>query len=277
MEKTAEYQVFENQHLAGLMLRAAKLAGKADGVETLRASIQGPPPKQKKNESDYWLNRGRLAALDGHKTDALAYYQSALRTRVEPARYRRGKLRDELTDEARALWKEAGGTETAWALWSQPPIAKGQELAKGRWEKAKKPLPPFDLSDLSGKTWRLKSLEGKSILINVWATWCGPCQSEQPKLQKLYDQVKDRSDVQILTFNIDEDAGLVAPFLKEKGYTFPVVVAYNYVNSLLDSIGIPQNWIVDPMGVWRWTQLGFDSAETDWSQSMLQRLESVKN
>ena len=85
----------------------------------------------------------------------------------------------------------------------------------------------------------MKSLEGKSILINVWATWCGPCQSEQPKLQKLYDQVKDRSDVQILTFNIDEDAGLVAPFLKEKGYTFPVVVAYNYVNSLLDSIGIP--------------------------------------
>jgi thiol-disulfide isomerase/thioredoxin len=277
VEKTAEYQVFENQHLAGLMLRAAKLAGKADSVETLRASIQGPPPKQKKNESDYWLNRGRLAALEGHQTDALAYYQSALRTRVEPARYRRGKLRDELADEARALWKEAGGTETAWALWSQPPIAKGQELAEGRWEKAKKPLPPFDLSDLSGKTWRLKSLEGKSILINVWATWCGPCQSEQPKLQKLYDQVKDRSDIQILTFNIDEDAGLVAPFLKEKGYTFPVVVAYNYVNSLLDSIGIPQNWIVDPMGVWRWTQLGFDSAETDWSQSMLQRLESVKN
>ncbi len=277
VEKTTEYQVFENQYLAGLMLRAAKLAGWADGVGTLRASIEGPPPKQKKNESDYWLNRGRLEALDGHKTDALAYYQSALRTRVEPARYRRGKLRDDLTDEARALWKETGGTEIAWALWSQPPAAKGQELAEGRWEKAKKPLPPFELADLSGKTWRLKRLEGKSLLINVWATWCGPCQSEQPKLQKLYDQVKDRSDVQILTFNIDEDAGLVAPFLKEKGYTFPVVVAYNYVNSLLDSIGIPQNWIVDPKGAWRWTQLGFDSAETDWPQSMLQRLESVKN
>jgi thiol-disulfide isomerase/thioredoxin len=276
MEETATYQVFENQYLAGLMLRAATLAGKADAVETLRASIEGPPPKQKKNESDYWLNRGRLAALDGHKTDALAYYQSALRTRLEPARYRRGKLRDDMTDEARALWKDTGGTETAWALWSQPP-AKGQELAEGRWEKAKKTLPPFEMADLSGKTWRLKSLEGKSVLINVWATWCGPCQSEQPKLQKLYDQVKDRSDVQILTFNIDEDAGLVAPFLKEKGYTFPVVVAYNYVNSLLDSIGIPQNWIVDPKGAWRWTQLGFDSAETDWPQSMLQRLESVKN
>jgi thiol-disulfide isomerase/thioredoxin len=167
--------------------------------------------------------------------------------------------------------------ETAWALWSQPPAARGEELAEGRWEKVRKPLPPFELADLSGKTWRLKSLEGKSVLINVWATWCGPCKSEQPKLQKLYEQVKGRSDVQILTFNVHEDAGLVAPYLKEKGYTFPVVVAYSYVNSLLDSFGIPQNWIVDPKGAWRWTQLGFDSAETDWPQSMLQRLESVKN
>ncbi len=277
VEEAASGQVFENQYLAGLMLRAARLAGKVDKVKTLRASIEGPPPKQKKYESEYWLNRARLAALDGLKTDALTYYQAAMRTRMEPARHRRGKLHDDLTEESRALWKEAGGTEMAWIIWSQPPAAKGQELAEGRWEKAEKPLPPFELADLSGRTWRLKSLEGKSVLINVWATWCGPCQSEQPKLQKLYEQVKDRSDVQILTFNIDEDAGLVAPYLKEKGYSFPVVVAYNYVQSLLDSIGIPQNWIVDPKGAWRWTQLGFDSAETDWPQSMLQRLESVKN
>jgi thiol-disulfide isomerase/thioredoxin len=125
-----------------------------------------------------------------------------------------------------------GGTETAWELWSKPSAAKGEELAEGRWQEPKKTLPPFELADLSGKTWRLKDLEGKSLLINVWATWCGPCKEELPHLQQLYNKGKDRTDVQVLT-------------------------AYNFVMSLLDLIGIPQNWVIDPKGAWRWTQLGF--------------------
>jgi thiol-disulfide isomerase/thioredoxin len=169
-----------------------------------------------------------------------------------------------------------GGTETAWELWSKPSAAKGEELAEGRWQKPKKTLPPFELAVLSGKTWRLKDLEGKSLLINVWATWCGPCQAELPHLQQLYEKVKDRTDVQVLTFNIDEELGLVEPHLKEKGYTFPVLTAYNFVMSLLDSIGIPQNWIIDPKGSWRWTQFGFGGG-ADWVESMIERLESVKS
>jgi thiol-disulfide isomerase/thioredoxin len=88
-------------------------------------------------------------------------------------------------------------------------------------------MPAFEMGDLSGKTWRIKNLEGKAVLINVWATWCGPCQAELPKLEKLYQQMKDRSDFQILTFNIDSDLGLVAPFVKDKGFTFPVLPAYS--------------------------------------------------
>jgi hypothetical protein len=80
----------------------------------------------------------------------------------------------------------------------------------------------------------------------------------------------------VLSFNIDEELGLVEPYLKEKGYTFPVLTAYSFVMSLLDSVGIPQNWIVDPKGAWRWTQLGF-GGETNWPESMIQRLESVKS
>jgi hypothetical protein len=63
--------------------------------------------------------------------------------------------------------------------------------------------------------------------------------------------------------------------MKKKGYTFPVLPAYGLVENLLDGIAIPQNWVVDPEGSWRWTQLGFDGAP-DWIDSMIQRLESVK-
>ena len=276
LENIEKGEGFERQHVDGLTLKAARLAGGREAVRTLAASIEGPPPKDKKRESGYWLNRARLAALEARQADALAYYQWALHTRLESPQYRRGKLEDDLTEEARALWKQMGGSETAWNLWSKPPAPKVQELAEGRWEKPKKQLPAFELPDLTGQTWGLKNLEGKSVLINLWATWCGPCQAELPKLQKLYEKVKGRADTQILTFNIDEDLGLVAPHVKEKGFTFPVLPAYSFVISLLDSIGIPQNWVVDPRGTWRWTQLGYDSAEPNWVEAMIERLESVR-
>jgi len=269
-------RIFAQQELAGQFLLAARLAGKPAEVQPLRAIVEGPAPTVKKRESDYWLNRARLAVLDGRKADALAYYQQALQTRVSPPAPWHGRLQDNLTDEARALWKDTGGTEVAWELWIKPPAAKAQELTEGRWEKPTKTIPGFELADLSGKTWKLGTLEGKSVLINLWATWCGPCKTELPHLQKLYESVKDRSDLQIITFNMDEDLGLVEPFMKEKGYTFPVLPALSMVNGLFpDGWGIPQNWILDPKGVWRWTQIGFGGLP-DWEEDMVRRLEGVK-
>jgi thiol-disulfide isomerase/thioredoxin len=280
-EETKSYSqqdLSRKQLLAMSLLKAAKQLGKPDADQSIRALVKGQPPEDKQFLSRYWSNRARLADLDNHKQDALAYYQLAVQTRVEPFKPWRGRLKDDEMDEAHALWKELGGTETAWLIWSKPSIAKSSEPAEGRWEKPTKEIPTFALSDLSGKTWRLKELNGKTLLINLWATWCGPCNAELPQLQKFYEKSKDRSDVQVLTFNIDEDLGLVAPYLKDKGYTFPVLPAYSVVVSLLDGYAIPQNWIVDPKGTWRWTQIGYGSeSDTDFQKDMLDRLELVKN
>jgi thiol-disulfide isomerase/thioredoxin len=264
-----------HEQMAANILKAVQLAGRPDAAKAVKEFVEGPPPTQDKFLSDYWWNRARLAAIENRKLDALAYYQLSLHTRLEPPQYWEGKFRDDLTDEAQALWKETGGTPAAWAVWSKPLNSKEAELAQGRWEKPKKTLPAFELSDLSGKTWRLKELAGKAVLINEWATWCGPCNEELPKLQKLYEQVKDRSDIQILTFNIDENPGLVASFLKEKGYTFPILSASSLVNNMQVNGGIPQNWVVDTKGNWLWTQIGY-GAEDNWAQVMIQKLESAK-
>jgi len=182
-----------------------------------------------------------------------------------------------LTHEARVLWKSQGGSDAAWALWSKPGSRSAEQLAEGQWEKAPKTLPSFELSDLSGKTWRLKELRGKTLLINLWATWCGPCQAEMPYLQKFYEKFKDRSDLQLLTFNIDEELGLVAPYVKAKGYTFPVLPAYSVVVSLLDGYAIPQNWIVDPTGTWRWRQTGWAGASNaEFEKEILEHLQDAK-
>jgi hypothetical protein len=128
--------------IAGLLLKAAKQAGKPEAAQSVRAFVEGPFPDDKKFKSTYWSNRVRLAALDNHKQDALAYYQLALQTRSEPPKSWHGKLRDNEMDEAHVLWKELGGTETAWAVWSKP-LAKGAELAEGHWEKPTKEIPVF--------------------------------------------------------------------------------------------------------------------------------------
>ena len=276
LKDNQQQEALMDQSLVGMALRAARLAGKPAEAEALKATIEGAVPGDVKVESGYWLNRARLAAVEGRKADALTFYQQALYTRqTTPGPYH-GRVKDDLMDEAAAVWKESGGTEVAWNVWKTPPAGKPQELAEGRWEKATKTMPPFELADLSGKIWRVKNLEGKSVLINVWATWCGPCNAELPKLEKLYQSVKDKPDLQIVTLNIDEDLGLVAPFMKDKGFTFPVLPAYSFVLSLLDSVAIPQNWILDPKGVWRLTQLGYDASDAQWADTMIGKLQSVK-
>jgi thiol-disulfide isomerase/thioredoxin len=265
------------RYLDGRILSAAMRAYRPEAIDSaLKASVEAPRADDDKDESSYWWRRALLATLEGRKQDAIGYYQIALRTRTKPPSYQQGKLQDDLTDEAHALWIERGGTETAWAPWSQPAAKDTVKADDARWEKPSKALPEFSLADLSGKTWTTKSLNGKVVLINLWATWCGPCNAELPQLQKLYDQAKGRSDVQILTFNIDEDLGLVEPFLKEKGYTFPVLPAYSYVVSLLDGYAIPQNWLLNPKGEWQWTQLGYGSDDA-WVKDMLAKLDAMKS
>lgn len=272
-----EQQVKVRQSINGTILRAARQAGLPIEVLALKGEIEAPPPSDKKFQSGYWLNRARYQVLQGHAQDALTYYQLALQTRVDPPKWSRGKLQDDLTHEARVLWKSQGGSDAAWALWSKPVSSSAEQLAEGQWEKALKTLPSFELSDLSGKTWRLKELRGKTLLINLWATWCSPCQAEMPYLQKFYEKFKDRSDLQLLTFNIDEDLGLVAPYVKEKGYTFPVVPAYSMVVTLSDGYAIPQNWIVGPSGTWRWRQIGWAGASNaEFEKEILEHLQDAK-
>jgi thiol-disulfide isomerase/thioredoxin len=274
LRQREDWQKQQDLQLNGLMLKAAMEARLPDEAIQLRSSIEAPPPKDNKLQSQYWWNRARLEAIQNHGQDALAHYQLALGTRTDLPKPSHGSLRDDLTEEARTLWKAQGGTDAAWDIWSKPASGRTEQLAEGGWVAPMKVAPNFELQDLSGKTWRLKDLAGRAVLINVWATWCGPCQAELPQLEEFYEKVKNRSDVQVLTFNIDEDLGLVAPYLKEKGYTFPVLPAFSA--GVLSDFGVPQNWVVDPHGIWRWKQSGYaDEGYADFEKEMLDRLASA--
>lgn len=211
--------------------------------------------------------RAKVAELEGRKADALVFFRAAMNARTTtPA----GK--DALAEDMQRLWKELGGTPEGYRMFMDKP--KVAEATDSRWEKPKNPLPTFTLTDLNGKTWRLANLEGKALLINIWATWCGPCMAEHPEFQKLYDKLKGRGDVSVLSFNVDEDLGKVAPYMAEHNYTFPVMPAKEVVDVVVPVLAIPRNWLVSPKGTLEWEQIGFGD-DAKWGEAILAKLEEV--
>ena len=85
--------------------------------------------------------------------------------------------------------------------------------------------PDFTLRDMDNKSVSLSSLKGNVVLINFWATWCGPCQVEMPHLQKMYTELGPKGFT-VLSVSADDarTASLVKPLIKKNGYTFPVLL-----------------------------------------------------
>lgn len=105
----------------------------------------------------------------------------------------------------------------------------------------------FTLTDLEGKSWTLKNLQGKVVLVNFWATWCPPCRKEMPDLDALYKQFRKQGLV-ILAIS-DEDAAKVKPFIAEKGISYTVLLdPSRKVNTLFNVMGIPKMFVYDRSG-----------------------------
>jgi peroxiredoxin len=110
-------------------------------------------------------------------------------------------------------------------------------------------LPDFETRDLAGHTWRLADLRGKLTVVQLWATWCLPCRQEHPALQEFFNETRRMNKVQVLTFSGDADPSRVLSYMKEKGYTFPVIVDRDLEARLFPPAnGIPDAWVIDSDG-----------------------------
>lgn len=128
------------------------------------------------------------------------------------------------------------------------------------------PAPEFALKTPDGRTVALKELRGKVVLIDYWATWCGPCKMSFPFLQKAYEKYRKDPRVAIFAVNTwEREKGearetTVKKFLADNKYTFPVL----YDDSSVERYGvegIPTKFMIDQKGIIRFKSIGFDGGE----------------
>lgn len=85
------------------------------------------------------------------------------------------------------------------------------------------PAPDFTLKSAAGANLRLGELRGRVVLVNFWATWCGPCKVEMPHLNRLYTKYKS-AGFELLGVNIDDDPKAAVALATRMGLTFPVLL-----------------------------------------------------
>ena len=130
------------------------------------------------------------------------------------------------------------------------------------------PAPDFQLQRLDGQPVSLSSLQGRPVMLNFWATWCGPCQMEIPFLQEAFeDEEWTELGLVILAVNLGEAPATVKKFMEDNGLNFPVLLDTDTsVAGIYNVSGIPTTFFIDRNGIIKDKKMGpFPSkADLDW-------------
>ncbi|MBN1146813.1 MAG: TlpA family protein disulfide reductase [Anaerolineales bacterium] len=117
------------------------------------------------------------------------------------------------------------------------------------------PAPDFELTALSGETVRLADLRGKPVVINYWATWCGPCVREMPMFQKYHDLYGDK----FVMIGIDEEEppAQVQELVDSFEFTYPMLLDTNVsAGELYQVMVLPSTFFIDAEGILRYRHIG---------------------
>jgi thiol-disulfide isomerase/thioredoxin len=119
------------------------------------------------------------------------------------------------------------------------------------------PAPAFQLASMAGKNVSLNQYRGQVVMINFWASWCGPCRTEMPILEKLHTKYKPMGFTMI-GVNVEPDSTLAATWLKATPVTFPILFdTKSEVSKLYSVAGMPSTVIIDRKGNMRWLHRGY--------------------
>jgi len=213
------------------------------------------------NRDKDWLFRLAVSTfamtLPFFATVALAWVASR-QSRPQQVTTRSAKRRQQRSD-ARSAETTSGGTPmivkiglvvaALSLLFTYKPISDGIS----RWKQVRNmalqgvPAPVFDTKDIDGQDQRLADHKGQVVVVNIWATWCGPCRAEMPALDRLYEHYKDQG---LAVFGISsEDPGLQRRFRQIVPVSYPLLTVSGQVPSLYRDIArYPATFLIDRQG-----------------------------
>ncbi len=230
----------------------------AEALEVLR-SASG---KVSRNEPKIWSRLGQTYEKLGKPRQAVAAYVQSLSFQEDP--------------EVRALLSQVSSSI------SSLPIALSHRhfanvdaaIADAQTHRNLKSLD-FLCRLQDGSSVSLKTLKGKIIILDFWATWCGPCIAELPHLQQLYEEFKDDNGIFIVALSTENSQQLVADFIRKNNYSFPVGFAGG-ATSKFDVDGIPTTILLDTNGFIRYRHIGYDGS-LDFVAMMRKEIQIVRS
>ena len=223
------------------------------------------------DEAVFWYIKGVFAEADHRPADALVDYRNSIST--FPPRRPSPDRRDQVMQSAQRVWKVLGGTAQGWNDWATHSSLRNFDAGSGAANAWSKLPAGLTFRDVLGRQYSPKDLAGKTVLVTLWASWCGPCRAELPYFEKLYRQFQNRDDVVLLAFNVDDNVAEMNKALDELKLSIPAVYAAPFVYSMLADMAIPANWLLTPAK----TELLEINSTTlaEWQARMAQTLEKA--
>ena len=235
----------------------------------------------------YQLMNGDAAEVNGRYMECMiknGHFDRAYEVGID--RVRKGKSDDKLISVLKIAFAEKEGSTDSFAKLTDEKQKKfenvladaGKANRESAMKKAlegrlSKPSVDFTLNDLSGKPVTLSSLKGKIVVVDFWATWCGPCKASFPYLQKVHEKYRNNENVVFLavdTWEHEKDIPATVEnakkFMAEHKYTFPVVfdvLTGKKVAEKYEVEGIPTKFIIDKKGNVAFKSIGFSGPDME--------------
>ncbi len=197
----------------------------------------------------FWVDKDRQVVLQ-HKLDGGGVFAQMFKAFTDNANFTMSttlsvaKFNETLPDSLFAFTPPADATEVEKFDSKQ---AEAEEEGAETESLVGTDAVSFLLADLNGKQFNMDKLRGKIVVIDFWASWCGPCRETMPHVEKLHKEFKDRGVV-VLGMN-DEEVADARRFVQKHGYTFPTLIdAESSVSKQYGIQAIPQTFVIDRDG-----------------------------
>lgn len=157
-------------------------------------------------------------------------------------------------------------------------LATGLFQAETVWveDEAEPASYDLELETLGGEPVHMESFRGRTIFLNLWATWCAPCLAEMPYIQKLYEDVGDEG-IEFIAIATDDDPDLARRFIEDKEYTFPVYRVVGSMPALYRSPTLPTTWVISPEGKLATVHAGMANYNTKGFKRFIRSLSPVES